>query len=77
MSFCVITLFFFSGLLAYFTPNVTPVVSEIVSYFSIMEHMGEFSKGIIDSRRIVFYLSATFLMLTLTQQVFQYRRWKA
>ncbi|MEI6351362.1 MAG: ABC transporter permease [Verrucomicrobiota bacterium] len=77
ISFCAITLFFFAGLLAFFTPNVSPFLREIVSYFSTLEHMGEFSKGIIDSRRLVFYASATFMMLVLTHQVFQYRRWKS
>jgi ABC-2 type transport system permease protein len=77
ISFCTITLFFFAGLLAFFSPNVSPFLRDIVSYFSTLEHMGEFSKGIIDSRRIVFYGSATVLMLVLTHHVFQFRRWKA
>jgi len=77
ISFCIITLFFFAGILTFFTPNISPVFQEIVSYFSTLEHMGEFSKGIIDSRRIVFYGSATFFVLMLTLQIFQYRRWRA
>jgi len=77
ISFCTITLFFFAGLLVFFTPNISPVFRDAVGYFCTLEHMGEFSKGIIDSRRIAFYLSATAMMLTLTHQVFQYRRWKA
>jgi ABC-2 type transport system permease protein len=77
ISFCTITLFFFAGLLALFTPNVSPFFRDFVSYFGALEHMGEFSKGIIDSRRLVFYASATVLMLSLTHFVFQYRRWKA
>lgn len=77
ISFCVITLFFFGGLLSFFSPNVSPVLREIVGYFSTLEHMGEFSKGIIDSRRLVFYGSATVFMLVLTLQFFQFRRWKA
>lgn len=77
ISFSVIALFFFAGLLAFFVPNVSPFFRDLVSYFSTLEHMGEFSKGIIDSRRLVFYGSATIWMLVLTHQVFQYRRWKA
>ena len=77
ISFSIIGLFFFSGLLAFFTPNISPIFRDLVSYFSTLEHMSEFSKGIIDSRRIAFYLSATALMLALTHQAFQYRRWKA
>jgi len=76
MSFCVITIFFFGGLMGYFMPNISPMLREIVGYFSTLEHMGEFSKGIIDSRRLVFYGTATFFMLVLTHQFLQYRRWK-
>ena len=77
ISFSIITLFFFSGLLGFFAPNISPAFRDLVSYFCMLEHMGEFSKGIIDSRRIVFYLSGTALMLVLTHQTFQYRRWKS
>ncbi len=45
-------------------------------YFSTLEHMADFSRGVIDTRPIVFYLSMTFFMLFLTFHVFQYRRWK-
>ncbi len=76
MSFCLIALFFFAGLISFFTPNISPMLRDIVAYFSTIEHMGEFSKGIIDSRRIVFYGSSTLLMLFLTLQIFQFRRWK-
>lgn len=77
MSLCLITLFFLGGLLTFFTPNISPAFRLLVGYATVMEHMGEFSKGIIDSRRFVFYGSGTLLMLFLTQRVFQYRRWKS
>jgi ABC-2 type transport system permease protein len=77
ITFSAITLFFFCGLLAFFVPNISPAFRDLVSYFSTLEHMGEFSKGIIDSRRIVFYGSSTLVMLMLTHTVFQHRRWKA
>ncbi|HWL52434.1 MAG TPA: ABC transporter permease subunit [Chthoniobacteraceae bacterium] len=76
MSFCLIALFFFMGLISFFSPNISPLLRDIVAYFSTIEHMGEFSKGIIDSRRLVFYGSSTVLMLFLTLQIFQFRRWK-
>ncbi len=77
ISFCVITLFFFAGLLSFFSPNVSPALQDFVNYFSTLEHMGEFSKGILDSRRLVFYGSSTIFMLILTHHVFQFRRWKS
>lgn len=77
ISFCLITVFFLGGLVAFFTPNISPGFRMLSSYSSVLEHMGEFSKGMIDSRRFVFYGSGTALMLLLTHRVFQYRRWKS
>ena len=77
ISFCVIAIFFLGGLLTFFTPNILPVFRMLASYCSVLEHMGEFSKGMIDSRRFVFYGSGTALMLLLTHKVFQFRRWKS
>ncbi len=77
ISFSAITLSFFAGLLS-FIMNITDArLKDINSYISAPDHMMDFSKGIIDSRPIVFYLSMTTLMLFLTFQVFQYRKWKA
>ena len=77
ISLCLITFFFLGGLVAFFTPNTAPLLRLLCSYFSPLEHMGEFSKGLIDSRRFVFYGSGTLLMLLFTHLAFQYRRWKA
>jgi len=38
--------------------------------------MGTFSRGVIDTRPIVLYVSMTAAMLTLTYQVFQSRKWR-
>jgi ABC-2 type transport system permease protein len=77
MSFCAITLLFFMGLLSFIVLNVSPFLRDIVGYFSAIEHMGEFSKGIIDSRPVVFYLSMTAFTLILTLHIFQARKWKS
>ena len=77
ISLSLITFFFLGGLMAFFSPNVSPGLRMFSSYISPLEHMAEFSKGVIDSRRFVFYGSGTLLMLLLTHVVFQYRRWKA
>jgi ABC-2 type transport system permease protein len=76
MSFCAITLLFFSGLLSFIVLNMSPGFRDLVGYFSAIEHMGTFSKGIIDSRAIVWYLTMTFFMLFLTHQIFQSRKWR-
>jgi ABC-2 type transport system permease protein len=76
MSFSAITLMFMFALLSVYVLNVSPMLSEFIGYFSAIDHMATFSKGLIDSRPIIFYLSMTALMLYLTLQVFQARKWK-
>lgn len=76
MSFSIITLLFFMGLLTFFILNVTPALREMTGYFSALEHMMEASRGIFDSRPLVFYLSLTTFFLFLTFHVFQSRRWR-
>src|SRR5215212_11528737 len=76
ISFCAITLLFFLGLVSFILLDMTSVTRELLGYFSAIEHMGTFSRGIIDTRPIVFYLSMTFVMLTLTYHVFQSRKWR-
>jgi ABC-2 type transport system permease protein len=39
--------------------------------------MADFSRGLIDSRPLVWYASMTVFVLFLNLQVFQYRKWKA
>lgn len=73
--FAVVSLLF-AGLLSFILLNVTSGLREVIGYFSTIEHMGEFSKGIIDTRPLVYYTTMTILMLVLTHQVFQSRKWK-
>jgi len=72
-----VLLLFFAGIVGGWTLDVNQQLRDIVSYFSAIEHMATFSRGIIDTRPIVFYLSMTVLFLTLTHHVFQRRKWKS
>ena len=76
LGFAAITLMFFLGMVAYLVPTITPGVREITSYLSAIEHMMEFSRGILDTRPFVWYGSMTVLCLYLTLQVFQSRKWR-
>jgi ABC-2 type transport system permease protein len=38
----------------------------MLGYFNLWEHMDEFTKGVVDTRRVVYYLSATAFFLFLT-----------
>jgi ABC-2 type transport system permease protein len=77
MSFVAIFGAFVTGLIGFIMSITDPAVRDLISYFSAVEHMSDFSRGIIDSRPIIWYLTMTALMLFLNFQVFQYRKWKA
>src|SRR5436309_14508692 len=76
ISFCAITLLFFLGLVQFILLDVSSATRDLLGYFSAIEHMGTFSRGVIDTRPIVFYLSMTIVMLALTYQAFQSRKWR-
>ena len=50
--------------------------SQVVSYFDVFAQMHDFSRGVVDTRTVAFYLTATFLFLFLTLRVVESRRWK-
>src|SRR5438046_7587719 len=76
ISFCAITLLFFLGLVQFILLDVSSATRDLLGYFSAIEHMGTFSRGIIDPRPIIFYVSMTLVMLALTHQAFQFRKWR-
>src|SRR5262249_28594931 len=64
------------GLVQFILLDVTSTTRDLLGYFSAIEHMGTFSRGIIDTRPIVLYVSMTIVMLTLTYQAFQSPKWR-
>jgi len=77
ISFSFITIWFFFGLMPDIWNITDPDKREFFTYLAALQHMADFSRGLIDSRRIVWYVSMTGLVLFATLQVFQYRKWKA
>ncbi len=51
--------------------------AQVIAYCSILTHFEPFSKGIIDTKDVVFYLSAIFLGLFLTTRSLESMRWRA
>src|SRR5881398_3295690 len=76
ISFCAITMHFFSGLITFILTEVSSTTRQLLGYFSALEQMGTLSRGEIDTRPIVLYLSLTIVMLGLTYQAFQSRKWR-
>jgi ABC-2 type transport system permease protein len=68
-TFSIMSILFFGGL---FEPHLskTPLVREIGSYLSSALHLMEASRGVFDSRPLVFYLSTTaFFLFASTKAV--------
>jgi ABC-2 type transport system permease protein len=67
---------FFLTLINYVVNVSSPLLRDITAYVAQLDHMDSFSRGVIDSRVFIFYPSMTFLLLVITYQIFQYRRWR-
>ena len=76
ISFATITLLFFLGLVSFILLEVSSETRQLLGYFSAIEQMGTLSRGEIDTRPMVLYLSMTIVMLTFTYQAFQTRKWR-
>ena len=50
--------------------------TKLLAHVSMIEHMRDFSRGLVDTRHVVFYLSLTIFFLFLTLKVVESRRWK-
>jgi ABC-2 type transport system permease protein len=51
--------------------------AKAVSYLSVVQHFEPFSKGVIDSKDLIFFLSLTFFGLFLTSRSLESLRWRA
>lgn len=49
---------------------------ELLAGFSLVDQMQDFTRGVVDTRPVVFHLSLTFLFLFLTLRAIESRRWK-
>jgi ABC-2 type transport system permease protein len=71
-----VTVFVLSFLFEQIAAAAAGWVNEVAQHLTLTDHMQEFARGIVDTRRVVFYLSVTLLFLFLTHRVVESRRWK-
>ena len=50
---------------------------QVLNYLSIVSHMDSFSRGVLDTKDLVYYLSMIFLGLFLTSRSLESLRWRA
>ena len=77
LTFVFVMLHYFLGFMERFGLVSGSRWSEALSYFSMSEHMHSLSEGLIDSRPIVYYLSFSVLLLSLTHHILESRKWRA
>lgn len=65
----------------YFIGRITELWGEfpaapIFHYLSCTEHVSSFSRGLVDTRPLVLYVSLAVLTLAITKRIVDYRRWR-
>ena len=64
-------------LLSWFTAFDTTGGAQVINYLSIVTHFENFSKGVLESKDIIFYLSMIFFSLFITSRAMESLRWRA
>jgi ABC-2 type transport system permease protein len=58
-----------------FSLNLPYWLAQTVNFFSLAFHFDSFTKGLLDSRDLVYYLASTALFLFITTRVILFRKW--
>jgi len=75
LCFVVLLLLFCVGILDFFARD--PETRKILHHLSILNHLTDFAKGIVDTRPVVYYLSLGSIALFLTGRVIGNPRWRS
>jgi ABC-2 type transport system permease protein len=60
----------------WFSDSAGPTIGPILNYLSITQHFDDFSKGVIDTKHVIFYLSFIAFGLFLTLKSVDSERWR-
>lgn len=74
VGFAVLVLLFSAGLVGNLLN--AGVLRDALGYLDLWQHMGDFGKGIVDTRPLIYYLSATVLFLFLASRALETRKWR-
>ena len=73
ISFGALLIFYLLGSLAY---DAGPVLEGILRHISLLEHFENFSKGVITSQDVIYYLNFTIFCLFLTLRSLESNKWR-
>ena len=74
MTFACLLLLFSAGLLESLVN--APLAKKVFGYLDLWTHMDDFAKGIVDTRRLVYYASAAAFFLFLTTRALAAKKWR-
>jgi len=63
-------------ILDYLTPSVSSAIEEGMKFMSLNDHLSPFLKGVLDTRHLLFYVSAAFLGIFLAHRSIESARWR-
>ena len=66
----------FTFLVDYFADSAGATLRGVLMYVNVPAHFDEFTKGILDSRSLVFFLTSTVFFLFLGTKVLESKRWR-
>lgn len=67
--------FFYTGFDLLASMGIPPSLGSVIAYFGISNHYASLSRGVIDSRDVIYFLSLTVFFLLLTRFVLEKRKW--
>ena len=74
VTFVILIPLFTFGLLENMTNS--PILKQVFGYLNIWQHMDEFGKGIVDTRRLVYYASLSGFLLFLASRSLELKKWR-
>ncbi len=74
VTFFVLIVFFIVPFLGGLIGN--QVVADALGYVNLINHVEEFAKGIVDSRRLIYYASTSAFFLFLTTRALAAKKWR-
>jgi ABC-2 type transport system permease protein len=69
----VVIVFYLLDKILIFTPAA---LTGILQYISVEYHLSNISRGVVDSRNIIYFLSMIWMFLSLTIRVVEIRKWR-
>ena len=74
VSFALVFVLFVVGLMELLVNG--ELAREVLSYMNLIRHMEDFSKGVVDTRRLVYYASTVGFFLFLTSRMLAANKWR-